>query len=177
MQENFPVRKNMRLRGYDYSQNGAYFITICTQNKYHLFGHVGADSISARSAQMFINDAGKMIDSTLNEVFSELNSIILDKYIIMPNHVHMIVIISQDKKRADMESAHTVAEIVQSFKRYTTIKYIAGVKSGIYPAFDKRIWLRSYHDHIIRSEKGYLKICKYIDENPARWTEDCYYTL
>ena len=184
-----PTRKRVRLERHDYSQKGAYFITICTQDKRNLFGYVGADSISAR---MIANDAGKMVDEALSEIFAKLKNVFLDKYIIMPNHMHMIMTISldhtMDETRADMESAPTmngtieakfstpaIADIVQSLKRYTTIKYIAGVKSGIYPVFDKRIWQRSYHDHIIRNETDYLRIAQYIEENPARWEKDCYF--
>jgi REP element-mobilizing transposase RayT len=164
-----PVRKNIRLKGYDYSQNGAYFLTICTQDKRMLFGNVvGADSISAR---MEINDCGQMIDDTLHEIFNEIQNVILDKYVIMPNHIHVVAVMS----RADMESAPTISYIMQSFKRYTTIKYINGVKTGMYSKFNKRIWQRSFHDHIIRNEAEYQRIWQYIDENPLKWQDDCYY--
>ena len=177
MSDNLPIRKAIRLKNYDYSSTGYYFITICTHKKHSLFGSVGADSISARTLP---NTAGQMISDTLTEVFNNFNNATLDKYVIMPNHIHMIIIISYGDKngepRADMESAPTVADIVQSFKRYTTIKYIAGVKSGIYPPFDKHIWQRSYHDRIIRNKTSYQNIWNYIDNNTHTWKDDCYYT-
>lgn len=165
-----PNRKSIRLKGYDYSSNGAYFVTICTQNRLNLFGEiiVGADSISAR---MNLNNPGRMIDEILNETLNEFADVILDKYIIMPNHVHMIIIIS----RADMESAPTIPTIMQSFKRNTTIKYINGVNDGNFQPFYKKMWQRSYHDHIIRNEVEYQKIWQYIDENSMKWAEDKYY--
>lgn len=75
-----------------------------------------------------------------------------------------------------MESAPTVSEIVQSFKRYSTIEYIKMVKDGILPPFDKQIWRRSFHDHIIRNRDDYDEIVKYIHENPMRWKFDQLYT-
>ncbi|WP_180270772.1 transposase [Sporanaerobium hydrogeniformans] len=78
--------------------------------------------------------------------------------------------------RADMESAPTVSGVVQAFKRYSTIEYIKMVKQGILPSFDKHIWQRSFHDHIIRNEQAYQKIWEYIDTNPLKWELDCFYT-
>ena len=165
-----PKRKNIRLKNYDYSQNGAYFITVCTKDRRHFWGEiaVGADSISAR---MKLNNAGQMIDKILRVTITEFSNIRMSMYVIMPNHILMIIEIA----RADMESAPTISVIVQSFKRNTTIKYIDGVKSGIYKPFNKNIWQRGYHDHIIRNEDEYLKIWQYIDENPFKWAEDKYY--
>ena len=89
----------------------------------------------------------------------------------MPNHFHGIIAL----ERADMESAPTLPMIIQSFKRNTTIEYIRGVKSGLYPPFNKRIWQRNYYERVIRDEDEYLQVWQYIEENPARWTEDEYY--
>ena len=74
-----------------------------------------------------------------------------------------------------MESAPTLSEIVQSFKRYSTVEYTKMVKKGILPPFDEKIWQRSFHDHIIRTQKDYEKIAKYIYENPIKWKNDCFY--
>ena len=104
-------------------------MTICTKNKRHLFSSVGADSISAR---MVLNDADNMILDTLKEMFDNFNNITLDKYAIMLNRIHTIIIISCD-------NGDVGADIVQSFKRYSTVRYIEGVKSGVYPKFDKHI--------------------------------------
>ena len=93
-------------------------------------------------------------------------------YTVMPNHFHAIIMIS----RADMESAPTVSEVVQSFKRYSTVEYINMVNAGILPAFDKQIWQRSFYDHVIRNRNDYDEIYKYIYENPIRWQNDKLYT-
>jgi REP element-mobilizing transposase RayT len=178
----YPQRKTVRLKNFDYSSNGAYFITICTQDKANLFGEiVGADSISARVSNdsiptnnvMMLNAPGQMIDEIYNETIAEFSMITENHYVIMPNHFHSIIIIS----RADIESAPTMSTFVQSFKRNTTIKYINGVKTGLYNPFNKRIWQRGFYDHIIRNEREYLKILQYIDENPEKWSNDRFYRL
>ncbi|MCL2773817.1 MAG: transposase [Oscillospiraceae bacterium] len=168
--EDLPNRKSIRLKDYDYSQDGTYFITICTHDRVNLYGDiiVGADSISAR---MKLNHAGQMIQNIFDETINSYNTVISDIYVIMPNHFHCILSLS----RADIESAPTVGDIIQSFKRNTTIKYINGVKSGIYPSFNKRIWQRNYYEHIIRDDEEYQTIWQYIDENPAKWDKDKYY--
>ena len=74
-----------------------------------------------------------------------------------------------------MESAPTVSRIIQKFKRYSTIEYIKLIKQGILPPLKKRLWQRSFHDHIIRNKNDYEMIWKYIDVNPAKWENDCFY--
>ena len=149
-----PKRKSMRLQEYDYSQTNAYYITICTHEKENLFGNVGADSISAR-----------MINDVFLETIEQYSNVKCPKYVIMPNHMHAIIVI----ERADMESAPTIPEIIQTFKRHTTIKYIEMVKQNTLPPFNKQIWQRSYYDHVIRNEQEYQKIWEYIDTNPLKW--------
>jgi len=168
MQTELPVRKNIRLQGYDYSSVGYYFVTICTQDKANLYGNVivGADLVSAR---VELNNAGVMIERVYTEVISSFDDVVSDNYIIMPNHFHCIMSI----RRADTRSAPT--SIIQAFKSKTTVEYIKGVKSGIYQPFIKRIWQRNYYEHIIRNEIEYKQICQYIDQNPARWAEDDYF--
>ena len=155
-----PKRKSPRIPGYDYSTNGAYFITICTHDKKALFGSVGADSISAR-----------MIQRTFLETIQKYDNVKAPVYVVMPNHFHAIIQID----RADMESAPTISEIIQNFKRYSTIEYIKMVKNGSLPSFNGHIWQRSFHDHVIRDEAGFLEIWNYIEGNPSKWEEDCFY--
>ena len=121
----FPKRKRLRLENFDYSSSGAYFITICTKDRKMLFAPVGADSISAR-----------MVERTFLETIQQYDGFDSPIYVVMPNHFHAIITIS----RADMESAPTVSEIVQTFKRYSTVEYTKMVKDGILPPFDKQMW-------------------------------------
>ena len=158
-----PKRKPTRLKNFDYSTTGAYFITICTKDRKTLFAPVGADSISAR-----------MVERTFLETMERYSVVDCPIYVVMPNHFHAIITMS----RADMESAPTVSEIVQSFKRYSTVEYTKMVKEGILPPFDKQIWQRSFYDHVVRNRDDYNAIYKYIYiyENPMRWYYDELYT-
>ena len=159
-----PKRKLQRLTNYDYSLCGAYFITICTQNRLSLFCDIIENHIE-------INNAGKMVEARL--LNSSNGMISVDKYCIMPNHIHAILSITRDG--TTQGSFPTVSEIVQRFKTITTKLYVDGVKSGDYPTFDKKIWQKSFHDHIIRNEQEYLELWQYIDGNPSKWEEDCFY--
>ncbi len=125
-----------------------------------LFAPVGADSISAR-----------MIARTFLETVQQYGGVDAPIFVVMPNHFHAIITIS----RADMESAPTISEIVQSFKRHSSIEYIKMVKDGVLPPFEKQIWQRSFYDHVIRNQNDYEEIYKYIDENPLRWQYDRFY--
>ncbi|WMJ22009.1 transposase [Paludicola sp. MB14-C6] len=152
-----PQRKLQRLKGYDYSHNGAYFITICTQNRQQLFGEIFNNT-------MLINNAGKMIEERLLNIINDV--VFLDKHIIMPDHIHAIVIINHNG--TTQGPFPTLSEIVQRFKTITTKLYIDSVKNGEYPPFDKKIWQKSFNDRIIRNEKEYREIRQYIDENPLK---------
>jgi len=160
-EKELPKRSPLRLKEFDYSTSGAYFITICTKDRKTLFSPVGADSISAR-----------MIERTFLETLARYDGVDSPIYVVMPNHFHAIIIIS----RADMKSAPTLSGIVQSFKRYSTIEYIKMVKNGVLPHFNKQIWQRSFYDHIIRNRDDYNEIFKYIRDNPTRWLHDKFYT-
>jgi len=147
-------RRSIRLRGYDYSQAGLYFITICTQNRLYLFGKI-------TGGIMALNDAGKMVEQIWNEIPNDFNNTRLHEFIIMPNHMHGIIEITESvgvdsisaptDSRAEMDSAPTIdsaltagiPQIIQSFKRHSTIEYINMVKQNILPPFDKRVWQRT----------------------------------
>ena len=160
MKNELPKRKRLRLQDFDYGTSGAYFITICTKDRKMLFPRVGADSISAR-----------MIEKTFLETINRYHGVESPIYVVMPNHFHAIITIS----RADMESAPTLSEIIQSFKRYSTIEYMKLVKTGILPPFNKQIWQRSFYDHIIRNQEDYNEKYEYISQNPMRWQTDEFY--
>ena len=143
-------RRSIRLRGYDYSNNGVYFITICTQNRECLFGKIVDNEI-------VLNKAGQIINDGWIKLKNEFLNIESNEYIVMPNHFHGIITVGAPlvgaQNRAGTRPAPTVGDIVGTFKSLTTNKYIQGVKSGDFPLFNKRIWQRNYHEHIIRNEK------------------------
>ena len=161
-----PKRKLMRLNNYDYRQNGAYFITICTEKRLPLLGKI-------ENSVLILNSAGVMVFDKLAELsrfYPELN---VDKFIVMPNHLHAIMMIQQGG--TTRRSFPTLSDYIRRFKTLTTKLYIDGVKNSIYPKFDKKVWQRSYHDRIIRNEQEYQKTWEYIDTNPIEWQKDSYY--
>ena len=160
-----PRRKPTRLTGYDYSTPGAYFITICTNQKAHLFGEIANE-------HMQLNDLGKIVNQEILKIESHYANIRIDKFVIMPNHIHMIIVISETEginpfptKKID------IPNIVGKFKAGTT--RIVG--NAFMHSVKKTIWQSSFHDHIIRGEEDYHKIWEYIDANVMQWNKDCFY--
>lgn len=152
-------RKPLRLKKWDYSQAGAYFITICTQGKRQLLGKVvGADVLIGPCVAF--SPYGRIVDNVLSKMPT------VDKYVVMPNHIHVIFVIPHRQVMPGGPmgtSAPTVPGLVRYLKRSVTQE------------IKENLWQRSYYDHIIRDEADYLRIWKYIDTNPAKWREDCYY--
>jgi len=176
------VHHTIRLKGYDYSQNGLYFVTICTQNRENIFGEIV-------DGKMKLNSAGNMIAIQWNNLINRFDNIELDEYTVMPNHFHGIIHIvgaplvgarnnyaGINKTRAGTRPAPTinptVGEIIGAFKSITTHAYIENVMRNNWPPFDKRLWQRNYYEHIIRNEEEYLKIKEYIRSNPSMWERD-----
>lgn len=173
MENILPQRKNLRLKHYDYSQTGYYFVTICTEGKKHLWG-------SIIDGDLKLNDAGNMVEKWYLELKNKYKNIELNEHIIMPNHVHFIIAIVGDDLRVTPQSSGTHAgvplqSIIQWFKTMTTNEYIKGVKNREYPPFEKQIWQRNYFEHIIRNDKELHEIREYIVNNPAKWDLDKYY--
>ncbi len=162
----FPVRKNTRLQGYDYTAPGAYFVTVCTQNRRNLFhfekGNVG-NGLCAVPIQ------NQIVHHWLKETENKFG-VKIDKYAIMPNHIHCIVTITE------RHAGRSLHDIMRWFKTMTTNAYICEVKNGRLPPFYNKVWQKSFHDHIIRGEADYLENWQYIDNNPLKWEEDCFYT-
>lgn len=154
-----PQRKLPRLEGYDYSQNGAYFITICVQNRLNLFGEI-------IEQKMFLNDAGQMVHSYLQEIPSKFVDVEPDLFVVMPNHIHVIIVKTSESPVSNMSS------IVQWFKRITTNQYIKGVKQKNWQPFNKRLWQQSFYDHIIRNENALKSLREYVLYNPQLWEKD-----
>jgi REP element-mobilizing transposase RayT len=165
----YPERKLQRLTEYDYSSNGAYFVTICTKERRYLFGCMTNDVI-------MLNEAGSMVMQRLENI-SDGIIVTTEKYIVMPNHVHAIIVIHHNETH-DSGTARgpfpTLSEYIRRFKTITTKLYIDGVKEGMYAPFNKAIWQKSFHDRILRDENEYLQAWKYIDENPLKWALDEY---
>lgn len=156
-----PQRKPNRLPCFDYSIPGAYFITICTKERKCVFwDNVGASI--ARPQKPTLSWCGRIVDAAIRSIPTHYPAITMDHYVVMPNHIHLLLQINTDRDGRPMV-APTISCIVQQFKGVVT-KQIG-----------YSIWQKLFHDHVIRGENDYLKIWQYIDDNPAKWEEDCFY--
>jgi len=162
-------RHSMRLKGYDYSQMGSYFITLCAYNRECLFGDitVGAGS---KPAHIALNEYGEIIRNVWNDLPNHIGGIELNVFGIMPNHIHGIVTIN----RAGLEPAPTkqfgLPEIIRQLKTFSARQINARRGTPRVP-----VWQRNYYEHIIRNEESYGDIATYISNNPAQWEADQLY--
>lgn len=163
-------RQSIRLKEFDYSSNGLYFITICTQDKACLFGDIVGATLCGRPGC-----PDQMAIKWLLEIQNKFSEVYIDSYIIMPNHIHILLNILGERTGEGGHTGPPLQQVIGWFKTMTTNEYIRGVKSGVFPPFNKRLWQRNFYEHIIRNEEDYLNHLKYIEENPARWGEDEYF--
>ena len=147
--DRFHSRKNPRIRDFDYSTPNYYFVTICTHEKRCIFG-----------TPETLNAFGNIAKSGLLEIENHFSGVGVDKYVVMPNHVHAIIVLQN--------SSANLSTIIGQYKAFVT-KQIHTVSPT------KTVWQTSYHDHIIRSQKSYERIWYYIETNPIKWREDCFY--
>ncbi|NBL65852.1 hypothetical protein GV828_11630 [Flavobacterium sp. NST-5] len=197
-------RRSIRLQGYDYSQEGLYFITICCQDRAHLFGKVV-------SGEMILNSYGEIAQEEWLNTTEIRDNVLLHEFVVMPNHFHSIIEIKFQKGNNEIgkfqSPSQTVGAIIRGYK-IATIKKIKdyilniGEKSSgrtnekinstgelqfapiapIAPTekikeLDFKIWQRNYYEHIIRSEQAYERISDYIRNNPKRWNDDKFYGI
>ena len=167
-----PYRKSIRLKNYDYSSNGYYFVTICTQNREKLFGEIVGATLCGRP-----NNPDKIIVKWLLELENKFKGVKIDEYIVMPNHIHFIIKRTGDHtgSTGDHTGSPLLRDIIGWFKTMTTNEYIAGVKDGRFMPFKGRLWQRNYYEHIIRNYDDYINIAEYIQNNPLKWEEDKLY--
>jgi putative transposase len=158
----YPQRRSPRLRGYDYSQEGAYFVTICTYRRDHHF-------VVVTNVDTLLNDIGTIAAehwSTIPTVFPQIEC---DAFVIMPNHVHGIIVINEP--HAASNKRHTLGVVIGNYKAAVTRQM--NRKLGIRAP---RLWQDSFHDHIIRDERSLNHIRQYVLTNPAQWEADSLYT-
>jgi REP element-mobilizing transposase RayT len=161
--EDVPYRKQMRLPGYDYSQKDCYYITICTQNRRNILCEVvGGDALIAPSVHL--SEYGKIVDKYVKNIDIKYKNVQLSKYVVMPNHIHMIILLTNGAMRASPPTI-SIPDIIRSLKK------MISKETGV------SLFQESYYDHIIRDEADYLVKWNYIDTNPVRWKDDEYYTL
>ena len=151
-----PKRKIIRLSNYDYSSNGAYFITVCTKHRKKLFWESAVGTATGRPP---LNKAGMIVEKA--NVAMIYPNVSVSKNVIMPNHIHLIMILSDSTGRP--MAVPTISQIINHMKGY------ASRQAGF------SLWQPRFYDHIIRNEQDYLDIWQYIDNNPVKWTEDEFY--
>lgn len=164
-----PERKRTRLKGYDYSRAGVYFLTLCAAERRCLFAQVRAGGGVPDAPRVILTKYGMAVKERLEEMDRVYGYVALLKYVIMPNHVHILLQVTDGPSRtpapAERDCANqTIPAFVSALKRMTN--RVCGVP----------LWQRGYHDHIVRNEADYLRIWQYIDNNPSRWAEDKYFT-
>ncbi len=145
----------MRLPGFNYSQAGYYFITICTYKQQDLFGEVIDD-------QMVLNPMGELVKQEWQGLVAHYKGLILDEYIIMPNHLHAIVIINDEGTNSVIKQG--LFEIIRGFKTWSARKV-----NGRFARPGVPLWQRSFYDHIIRDETDLNNTREYILNNPVKW--------
>ena len=147
--DRFPSRKHPRLKNFDYSSPNYYFITICTWNKACIFGKPNE-----------LNPWGTVAEAVMWEIEQHFSNVKVDKYVVMPNHVHMILVLEGTNAG--------ISPIVGQYKSSVTRK----IRQR---APQQKVWQTSFHDHVIRNQKDYERIWLYIDANPQNWSKDCFF--
>ena len=145
----FPQRKNPRMKHFDYTSANYYFVTICTRDKKCLFGTPNQ-----------LNTLGMLAQQGIVNISAHFPGVTIDKYVIMPNHIHAILIIGQP-------GIH-LSNVIGQYKSFVS-KEAHKLHSNLH------LWQSSFHDHIIRSQSAYEKIWLYIESNPSNWEKDCFY--
>ena len=173
------TRRSLRLKGYDYRQNGAYFVTICSYRHAELFGAIVGKT-------MRLNAIGRIVSEEWRRTADLRNNVEMDRYVIMPNHPHGIVLLlgeeavespvraaaDSPERKGDYLLAGSLGSIIGRFKGRVTRRV-----RDMPHCQQLQVWQRNYHDHIIRNDKSLRDIQDYIAVNPSRWTEDRYYAV
>ena len=176
-------RRSTRLKNYDYTQAGFYFMTLCVQGRESLFGEIIED-------QMILNPAGTMIEKEWRALQKRFPHIELHENVVMPNHFHAIievgsaVVATQDFQintnngqpqgiAPTVENTKkSIGDMIDAFKSITTVEYIRGIKTYHWQGFDGKLWQRNYWEHVIRHEQSLNDIAQYIINNPQNWEMD-----
>ncbi|WP_212895756.1 transposase [Capnocytophaga canis] len=180
-------RRSVRLKDFDYSREGLYFITICCQNRAHFFGEIVNE-------KMVLNEIGQIVYTEWINTKKVRANVKLHTFVVMPNHFHAIVeIVHQCRgvlhtpnnvtlhtpnggKINDNNMEKGVCNTPLQSPSQTLGAIVRGYKSAVSKKIGFSVWQRNYHEHIIRNEASYFKIHEYIENNPAKWEEDRFYS-
>lgn len=177
---NIHHRKSIRLKGYDYSQAGLYFITICVHNRQCLFGEIVND-------EMILNNFGNIAHNHWEKLSERFQNFELDVFQIMPNHMHGIIFLTNPVGAGFTPAPNdgapapngvtarvtpTIGDIVGAYKSLVSNECLAIFKQKFPNDYMGKLWQRNYHEHIIRDEQSYHRIANYIINNPQNWKND-----
>ena len=162
-----PKRKRLRLKNFDYSTPGAYFITICTENRRKLLSQIVGADVLGGPQNVTLLPHGKIADKYINQLNEFYDDISIESYVIMPNHIHIMLVVFDDGSSGTSTPTRQHSRLSQFV---STLKRFCNKECG------KNIWQRHFNDHIIRNREDYEEHLKYICENPMRWYYDELYS-
>ena len=169
-----PKRKQIRLPDYDYSAPGAYFVTVCTQDRRCILSDISVGALhEAPAVSVRLTQIGQIVDETIRSLPARYSKLAVDHYVVMPNHIHLLLRIEADRALRE-------APLRADGTRSLLAKAVGYLKMNSSKRIHERhpelqLWQRGYYEHVIRNEKDHLEICEYMENNPARWVEDRYY--
>ena len=159
MDMEMPQRKPNRIDNYDYSQNGAYFVTICTHDRKKILSkiNVGTGVLDCPHIQLLPD--GEIADKYIRQMNAFYEHLSVDQYVIMPDHIHILLTVQNGQSRTPVPTRanSTVAKFVSTFKRFCNKEY------------GENIWQGRYYDHVIRNQQDYNEVWEYIEKNPRKW--------
>ena len=167
--DGFPKRKSNRLPQFDYGTVCAYFITICSRYKAKVFGRVVGGGV-LDAPRTLPSPHGKIVIAQIEAMENFYPGLQIEKFVVMPNHIHLIVAVIQSPTGASRTPPPTTVRANQSIPAF-----VSTLKRMTNRAADTQLWQRGYYDHIIRDQLDYDTIWRYIDENPAKWHLDRFY--
>ena len=183
MENELPNRKPTRLRSFDYNNIGAYFITICTQNKQQILSRIVGGDVLDAPQNVKLLPYGKIAEKYLNQMNDFYSNIEIDQYVIMPNHIHIMLFVLDDGTVTNKTACGFVERIACNSltspptRQHSAVsQFVSTFKRFCNKEYGKNIWQRQFHDHIIRNRKDYEEHLKYIYENPLRWCYDELYS-
>jgi REP element-mobilizing transposase RayT len=158
-----PKRKANRLKQCDYSQAGAYFVSICVKDRRNLLATIEAP-VGANCVRPQLTHVGQVVDDEIAVLSNAYQCVTVERHVIVPNHVHMVIVVDGDNGGGRTQFAPTISRIIKQWKGSLTKK------------LRENIWQKSFHDHVIRNEGDCRRVLEYIENNPAQWRLDCYYS-
>lgn len=150
-----PERKHIRIQGHDYSEPGAYFVTICTAKREALFWNEGGGETCSPAA-VSLSDTGIIVNREIGKLNTVYDAVGVEKYCIMPDHIHLVIRIDNDG-RGRTQFAPTISRVIKQFK------------ASITKQIGRPIWQKSFYEHCIRNRQDYDEIWRYIENNPLKY--------